>query len=325
VKQPRERPSPAPPSPPSPGDREGSARVFRPGVLPFDPLRGGRRPLRWPVADRCGHRPRADAHPRGWSRPAMSQSMSPAASGEDLGRWAQPLRLVRGRLATVQQWTCEQVLGTEPASEDEMPPACRTQPDKWAMNYSREQAVLRARGTPSGRAGAWPSRRACGPTSRSRASSRAQHRVRRLHPLTVVLRGHSEDVAGQDPSATHQLRLTTRIRPSSLLLHAPCFERAACIRAAEPPFGATARLVLHVVVAKSATSCSTGSSPSVSTDRSAPDQGLAAPARGGPGRPSLPPGTRRGSAAASPCQPPRSPTTGGAMASAPLLGCHLQV
>jgi hypothetical protein len=31
---------------------------------------------------------------------------------------------------------CEQVLGIEPASEDEKPPPRRTQADKWAMNYA---------------------------------------------------------------------------------------------------------------------------------------------------------------------------------------------
>jgi hypothetical protein len=36
----------------------------------------------------------------------------------------------------VQQWLCEQVLGIEPASEDEKPPPRRTQADKWAMNFA---------------------------------------------------------------------------------------------------------------------------------------------------------------------------------------------
>ncbi|GGU02517.1 helicase associated domain-containing protein [Streptomyces lateritius] len=35
----------------------------------------------------------------------------------------------------MQQWVCEQVLGIEPAIEDEKPPSHRTQADKWAMNY----------------------------------------------------------------------------------------------------------------------------------------------------------------------------------------------
>ncbi|MGW7197669.1 helicase associated domain-containing protein [Streptomyces chryseus] len=38
--------------------------------------------------------------------------------GEDLGRWVRAQRLGRDKLAAVQQWMCEHVLGIEPASED---------------------------------------------------------------------------------------------------------------------------------------------------------------------------------------------------------------
>ncbi|MFC9878013.1 Helicase associated domain protein [Streptomyces libani] len=55
--------------------------------------------------------------------------------GEDLGRWVRSVRLGWDNLTTVQQWMCEQILGIEPATEDEKPPARRTQADKWAMNY----------------------------------------------------------------------------------------------------------------------------------------------------------------------------------------------
>ncbi|MFJ4533661.1 DEAD/DEAH box helicase [Streptomyces nigrescens] len=55
--------------------------------------------------------------------------------GEDLGRWVRSVRLGWDNLTTVQQWMCEQVLGIEPATEDEKPPARRTQAGKWAMNY----------------------------------------------------------------------------------------------------------------------------------------------------------------------------------------------
>lgn len=55
--------------------------------------------------------------------------------GEDLGRWVRAQRLGWEKLTGVQQWMCEQVLGIEPASEDEKPPPRRTQADKWAMNY----------------------------------------------------------------------------------------------------------------------------------------------------------------------------------------------
>lgn len=55
--------------------------------------------------------------------------------GEDLGRWVRSVRYGWDRLTTVQQWMCENVLGIEPADEDEKPPRRRTQADKWALNY----------------------------------------------------------------------------------------------------------------------------------------------------------------------------------------------
>ncbi|MFE6743849.1 DEAD/DEAH box helicase [Streptomyces tubercidicus] len=55
--------------------------------------------------------------------------------GEDLGRWVRSVRLGWDNLTTVQQWMCEQVLGIEPAAEDEKPTPRRTQADKWALNY----------------------------------------------------------------------------------------------------------------------------------------------------------------------------------------------
>ncbi|MFI9471932.1 hypothetical protein ACIHBQ_31265 [Streptomyces sp. NPDC052492] len=38
---------------------------------------------------------------------------------EVLGRWVLPARLLGDQLTTVQQWMYEQVLGIEPATEDE--------------------------------------------------------------------------------------------------------------------------------------------------------------------------------------------------------------
>ncbi|MFI9289466.1 helicase associated domain-containing protein [Streptomyces werraensis] len=35
-----------------------------------------------------------------------------------------------------QQWLCEQILGIQPAGEDEKPKPRRTQADKWALNYA---------------------------------------------------------------------------------------------------------------------------------------------------------------------------------------------
>ncbi|WP_394816595.1 helicase associated domain-containing protein [Streptomyces lancefieldiae] len=55
--------------------------------------------------------------------------------GKDLGRWVRTVRYGWDQLTTVQQWLCEQVLGIEPATEDEKPPR-RTQADKWATNYA---------------------------------------------------------------------------------------------------------------------------------------------------------------------------------------------
>ncbi|MEV0416103.1 Helicase associated domain protein [Streptomyces sp. NPDC050448] len=56
--------------------------------------------------------------------------------GEDLGRWVRAQRLGWDQLTGGQQWLCEQVLGIEPAAEDEKPKPRRTQGDKWAMNYA---------------------------------------------------------------------------------------------------------------------------------------------------------------------------------------------
>ncbi|MFF7617955.1 helicase associated domain-containing protein, partial [Streptomyces lavendulae] len=56
--------------------------------------------------------------------------------GEDLGRWVTSVRHGWDQLTTVQQWMCEQVLGIEPASEDEKPKPRTSQADKWAMHYA---------------------------------------------------------------------------------------------------------------------------------------------------------------------------------------------
>lgn len=56
--------------------------------------------------------------------------------GEDLGRWVKAQRLGFDKLSTVQRWLCEQVLGIEPAGEDEKPRPRRRQADRWVMNYA---------------------------------------------------------------------------------------------------------------------------------------------------------------------------------------------
>ncbi|MFD4627538.1 Helicase associated domain protein [Streptomyces sp. NPDC058475] len=55
--------------------------------------------------------------------------------GEDLGRWVRTQRLGFDKLTAVQQWMLEQVLGIEPATEDEKPKPRTSQADKWTLNY----------------------------------------------------------------------------------------------------------------------------------------------------------------------------------------------
>ncbi|MET7520164.1 Helicase associated domain protein [Streptomyces sp. NPDC005480] len=55
--------------------------------------------------------------------------------GEDLGRWVQAQRHGFGQLLPAQQWLLENVVGLEPAGEDEQP-VRRTQDDKWMLNMT---------------------------------------------------------------------------------------------------------------------------------------------------------------------------------------------
>ncbi|MFG2490868.1 Helicase associated domain protein [Streptomyces caniferus] len=66
--------------------------------------------------------------------------------GADLGRWVRSVRLGWDNLTSVQQWMCEQVLGIEPATEDEKPPPRRTQADKWALNYEAAKQFFEREG-----------------------------------------------------------------------------------------------------------------------------------------------------------------------------------
>ncbi|MFF9164886.1 Helicase associated domain protein [Streptomyces longwoodensis] len=87
----------------------------------------------WPVMwQRCFHLVRLHLEDGG------ELPMGPGTvvrQGEDLGRWVRAQRLGWDQLTSVQQWLCEQVLGIEPASEDEKPRPRRSQADKWAMHY----------------------------------------------------------------------------------------------------------------------------------------------------------------------------------------------
>ncbi|MEV6162282.1 Helicase associated domain protein [Streptomyces sp. NPDC052052] len=88
----------------------------------------------WPVEwQRAFHLVRLHLEEVGGELPAVPGDV--VHQGEDLGRWVRSVRLGWDSLTTVQQWMCEQVLGIEPAGEDEKPAPRRTQADKWAMNY----------------------------------------------------------------------------------------------------------------------------------------------------------------------------------------------
>jgi hypothetical protein len=66
--------------------------------------------------------------------------------GEDLGRWVRAQRLGFDKLTGVQQWMCEQVLGIEPATEDEKPKPRTSQADKWALNYKAARQYYQREG-----------------------------------------------------------------------------------------------------------------------------------------------------------------------------------
>ncbi|WP_078585556.1 DEAD/DEAH box helicase [Streptomyces anulatus] len=79
-------------------------------------------------------------------RPLPTEPDEVVHQGEDLGRWVRSVRLGWDNLTTVQQWMCEQVLGIEPASEDEKPKPRRTQADKWALNYQAARQFFEREG-----------------------------------------------------------------------------------------------------------------------------------------------------------------------------------
>ncbi|CAL9673754.1 Helicase associated domain protein [Streptomyces sp. enrichment culture] len=66
--------------------------------------------------------------------------------GEDLGRWVQSVRYGWDELTTVQQWMCEQVLGIEPAPEEEKPQRPRTQADKWNAHLTAARQFFEREG-----------------------------------------------------------------------------------------------------------------------------------------------------------------------------------
>ncbi|MFI8504495.1 Helicase associated domain protein [Streptomyces sp. NPDC085524] len=66
--------------------------------------------------------------------------------GEDLGRWVTSVRYGWDQLTGVQQWMCEQVLGIEPATEDEKPKPRPTQADKWTAHLGAAQQFFEREG-----------------------------------------------------------------------------------------------------------------------------------------------------------------------------------
>ncbi|MET9503485.1 Helicase associated domain protein [Streptomyces sp. NPDC006622] len=88
----------------------------------------------WPVEwQRCFHLTRQHLEAGG------TLPMEPGVvvhQGEDLGRWVRSVRLGWDKLTGVQQWLCEQVLGIQPATDDEKPEPRTSQADKWAMHYA---------------------------------------------------------------------------------------------------------------------------------------------------------------------------------------------
>ncbi|MFE2499316.1 helicase associated domain-containing protein [Streptomyces scopuliridis] len=108
----------------------------------------------WPVTwQRCFHPTRLHLE-TGGTLPTTAGEI--VHRGEDLGRWVRAQRLGWARLTGAQQWMCEQVLGIEPADENEKPKPRTSQADKWALHraaarqfYQREghlKVARRARG-----------------------------------------------------------------------------------------------------------------------------------------------------------------------------------
>ncbi|MFE2228269.1 DEAD/DEAH box helicase [Streptomyces kronopolitis] len=98
----------------------------------------------WPVAwQRCFHlvRQRLEA---GGALPTTVGDV--VCQGEDLGRWVRSQRLGWEKLTVVQRWMCQQVLGIEPAGEDEKPAPRTSQAQKWAMHLAAARQFFEREG-----------------------------------------------------------------------------------------------------------------------------------------------------------------------------------
>ncbi|MEU7560227.1 DEAD/DEAH box helicase [Streptomyces eurythermus] len=91
--------------------------------------------------------------------------------GQDLGRWVRSVRLGWDKLTGAQQWLCEQVLGIQPAGDDEKPKPRRSQADKWAMHLAAARQFYEREG---------------------------HLQVPRKHIETIVLGGERDDGHSQD-------------------------------------------------------------------------------------------------------------------------------
>ncbi|MFF1343325.1 helicase associated domain-containing protein [Streptomyces sp. NPDC058290] len=96
----------------------------------------------WPVTWwRCFHLVRQHLE-AGQALPTKAGEV--VRQGENLGRWVTSVRLGWDQLTGMQQWTCEQILGIEPATEEEKPRQRTSQADKWAMRLvAAEQSFER--------------------------------------------------------------------------------------------------------------------------------------------------------------------------------------
>ncbi|MGY4991600.1 helicase associated domain-containing protein [Streptomyces nigrescens] len=98
----------------------------------------------WPVTwQRCFHLVRQHLD-EGGTLPTDAGDV--VRQGEDLGRWVTSVRPSWDKLTTVQQWMCEQVLGIEPATEDEKPKPRTSQADKWAANLAAARQFFEREG-----------------------------------------------------------------------------------------------------------------------------------------------------------------------------------
>jgi hypothetical protein len=98
----------------------------------------------WPVTwQRCFHLVRLHLD-TGGTLPTEAGEV--VRQGEDLGRWVKSVRLGWDQLTCVQQWMCEQVLGIEPAGEDEKPKPRTSQADKWAMHLAAARQFFEREG-----------------------------------------------------------------------------------------------------------------------------------------------------------------------------------